>query len=70
LLNKTDLVPEDRVGDVNGLAAALAARGSVVLRGSGATGQGTRELVIALVRTLDEVGARDDPASEEEEATP
>jgi GTP-binding protein len=65
LLNKTDLVPEDRVGDVNGLAAALASSGSVVLRGSGATGQGTRELVIALVRTLDEVDR-----VEAEEGTP
>ena len=66
-LNKTDLVPEDRVGDVNGVAAALASRGCTVLRGSGATGQGTRDLVVALARTLDEVdrkaAALDGPAS-------
>jgi GTP-binding protein len=54
LLNKIDLVPPERQADVNGVAAALVGRGSVVLRGSGATGQGMRELVVALVRTLDD----------------
>ena len=33
----------------------LAASGCTVLRGSGATGAGTRELVVALLRTLDDV---------------
>jgi GTP-binding protein len=54
-LNKIDLVPEDETGEVNAIAAALVARGCTVLRGSGATSQGTRELVIAIARTLDEV---------------
>ena len=55
LLNKIDLVPAERQADVNAVAAALVSRGCVVLRGSGVTGQGTRELVVALVRNLDEV---------------
>lgn len=54
LLNKTDVVPPDREGDVNGLASLLVSMGCTVLRGSGVTGQGTKELVAALVRTLDE----------------
>ncbi len=54
LLNKTDLVPEDGTADVNGVAAALASNGCTVLRGSGATGQGMRELCVALQRILDE----------------
>ncbi len=54
LLNKTDLVPEQDHHEVNAVAAALAAGGSIVLRGSGATGDGMRELVIALLRSLDE----------------
>ena len=54
LLNKLDVVPPDREADVNGLAALLVSMGCTVLRGSGATGQGTKELVAALVRTLDE----------------
>jgi GTP-binding protein len=53
-LNKLDVVPRDRHSDVNGLAALLVSMGCTVLRGSGATGQGTKELVAALVRTLDE----------------
>ena len=54
LLNKLDLVPKDRERDVNGLAANLVSMGCTVLRGSGATGQGTDELVVALVRMLEE----------------
>lgn len=55
LLNKSDLVPDERIGDVNAVAAALAASGCVVMRGSGATGAGARELVQALLRILDEI---------------
>lgn len=72
MLNKTDLVPEDQAAEVNGIAAALAAGGQTVLRGSGATGAGTRELVIALLRTLDEVDreqAERDARSDANEAT-
>jgi GTP-binding protein len=65
LLNKTDLVPEDETAEINAVAAALAARGCRVMRGSGATAAGTRELVVALLRTLDEV---DREASEKAEA--
>jgi GTP-binding protein len=65
LLNKIDLVPEDEMADVNSIAAALAAGGSVVLRGSGATREGTQELVVAMLRTLDEV---DREAEERESA--
>ncbi len=54
LLNKLDLVPKDRDADVNGLAATLVSMGCTVLRGSGATGQGTKELVVALARMLEE----------------
>lgn len=54
LLNKLDLVPPDHHGDVNGIASTLAAMGCTVLRGSGATGQGTKELVVALARMLEE----------------
>ena len=54
LLNKLDLVAADREADVNGLAANLVSMGCTVLRGSGATGQGTNELVVALVRMLEE----------------
>jgi GTP-binding protein len=60
LLNKTDLVPPDQAGEVNGIAAALVAGGSIVLRGSGATGEGTRELVVALIRTLDEEDSKEE----------
>ncbi len=58
LLNKIDLVPEDQLGEVNGVASALAAGGSIVFRGSGATRDGTRELMVALLRILDEEDAR------------
>ena len=54
LLNKLDLVPPDREGDVNGLAGLFASMGCKVLRGSGATGEGTRDLVALLVRVLNE----------------
>jgi GTP-binding protein len=68
LLNKTDLVPEEHTGDVNALAATLAARGRAVLRGSGATGQGMRELVIALARTLDQLEKHEREKAESERA--
>jgi len=56
LLNKTDLVAADdpRGHEIDALEKELAADGRQVLRASGATGQGTRELAIALVQALDE----------------
>ena len=57
LLNKLDLVPEDRANEVKAIAAQLTARGCTVLEGSGATGQGTPELVVTLVRLLEETAA-------------
>jgi GTP-binding protein len=54
LLNKLDLVPTEREKDVNELTARLVSMGCTVLQGSGATGQGTKELVVALVRALEE----------------
>ena len=57
LLNKLDLVPQDRASDLKTIAARLAAAGCVVIEGSGATGQGAQELVVALVRLLGEAAA-------------
>ena len=67
-LNKTDLVPEEAEGEVNAVAAALAG-GRTVLRGSGATGAGTRDLIVALVRALDEAD-REEATRNESEAAP
>ena len=57
LLNKLDLVPKDRAKEVTAIAARLSARGCTVLEGSGATGQGATELVVTLVRLLEETAA-------------
>ena len=56
LLNKTDLFADgQQQRELDDLEAALRCSGSQVLRTSGSTGQGTRELVAALIRALDEV---------------
>jgi GTP-binding protein len=59
LLNKLDLfAPDDpRLQEVDALEEKLRARGCEVLRASGATKLGTRDLVVALVRALDEADA-------------
>ncbi len=76
LLNKIDLVPdvqpqgtqqgEGTQSKVDELETILRSAGCQVLRTSGSTGQGTRELVAALIRTLDEADRAladgDDPA--------
>ncbi len=57
LLNKIDLLADpspQRQREVDELEAGLRATGCQVLRTSGSTGQGTRELVSALVRALDD----------------
>ena len=57
LLNKLDLIPQDRANEVKTIAARLAEKGCTVLEGSGATGQGAPELVVTLVRLLEETAA-------------
>lgn len=55
LLNKMDLVGDDEGrARVDALEASLEAAGCTVLRTSGATGKGARELVAVLARILDE----------------
>jgi len=55
LLNKIDLLTDERQRRaVDALEAALRSGGSEVLRTSGSTGRGTRELARALLRALDE----------------
>lgn len=57
LFNKTDLIgPDDpKQADLDALEQAFAAEGRRVLRASGATKTGTRELATALVQEIDEV---------------
>jgi GTP-binding protein len=68
LLNKLDLFAKDdeRLREVDALEARLRASGQEVLRASGATGSGTRELVIALVRALDAADRDLEEAAESE----
>jgi len=63
LLNKIDLVPDSQPQGtqrtqtkVDEVETILRSAGCQVLRTSGSTGQGTRELVAALIRALDEAG--------------
>lgn len=54
LLNKTDLAAESAGAQIDELEAELERRGCQVMRASGATGHGTRELIATLVHAVDE----------------
>lgn len=64
LLNKTDLFAADhpRLPEIDALEAEFEAEGRQVLRASGATSQGTRELASALVKALDNIEREEEQA--------
>jgi GTP-binding protein len=68
LLNKTDLLSADhpRLPEIEAFEAELIASGCQVLRASGATSSGTRELAGALVKALDDIEREEAEAKQRE----